>query len=317
LDKGKTTRGYPYENATTDDMAYADGKTAQKAIQDLQKLKKGDKPFFLAVGFHKPHLPFNAPKKYWDLYDFNKIKLPANYSQPASTPKQAFHKSGELRNYSGVPKEGFVSDSLALKLLHGYYACVSYTDAQIGKVLDELKRLELDKNTIIVLIGDHGWNLGDHKMWNKHCNFASSLNTPLILKIPNKTSGQRFDNVVEFIDIFPTMAALAKLNLPNTTNGESLLPIIENKKRTKDFAISKWADGVTIIKGQLYYTEWLDKDDKPVAKMLFDHKTDPFELNNLAEKAEYAAVIADLSKQLHANKGADFNLDRRTERAKK
>lgn len=311
LVKVEGQRGKPYEDVATSDLDYKDGKMALKIIEDLRKFKKSGKPFFLTMGVHKPHLPFNAPKKYWDMYDSTKIQLPNNYSQPETTPKVAFHNSGELRTYNSVPAKGIVSDAMAKKLIHGYYACVSYIDAQIGSVLEELERSGMDKNTIVVLIGDHGWNLGDHQMWNKHCTFSSSLTTPLIIKVPQKTSGQRIKDVVEFVDIFPTLTELTKLKNPKTLNGESLLPLIESKKRAKNFAISRWSNGWTIIKDQLYYTEWIDEKDKRTTHMLFDHKTDALELNNVAEKPEYAAKITELAELLRKNRGADFDVDRR------
>lgn len=304
-------RGYPYEDVAVNDTDYRDGKMALKIKQDLQKFKKSGKPFFLTVGFHKPHLPFNAPKKYWDMYDSTKIELPANYSQPTTTPKAAFHNSGELRNYYGVPDKGLVSKGLAKKLIHGYYASVSYVDAQLGLIMDELARLELDKNTIVVLIGDHGWNLGDHQLWNKHCNFSSSLTTPLLIRIPQKTSGQRIKEIVEFIDIFPTLAELTHLPTPKTAVGESVVPLIENRKRTKTFAISKWGDALTVIKDQYFYTEWADDKDNRTARMLFDHKSDPLELNNLAEQPQQAGVVTELSDLMRQNRGADFWVDKR------
>ncbi|WP_373493831.1 sulfatase-like hydrolase/transferase, partial [Aquiflexum sp.] len=139
IEMDSTARGYPYEKAEVHDTVYLDGKTAQKAISDLKKLKASDKPFFLAVGFLRPHLPFNAPAKYWEMYDAENISLPANYQQPETTPQEAYHNFGELRSYSGIPKNGPVSDEMAKKLIHGYYASVSYVDAQIGKVLEALK----------------------------------------------------------------------------------------------------------------------------------------------------------------------------------
>ena len=200
---------------------------------------------------------------------------------------------------------------MAKKLIHGYYASVSYVDAQIGKVLDELRRSGLEKNTIVVLIGDHGWNLGDHKMWNKHCTFSSSLTATMILKVPQNSQGQRIKEIVEFVDIFPTLTQLTNIKNPSTLNGESMVPLLENKKRSKDFAISRWANGWTIIKDQMYYTEWIDEKDNRRSQMLFDHKTDPLENNNVAEKPAYAEKVAELAFLLRKNRGEDFNVDRR------
>ena len=307
-------RGRPFEDMAPSDLDYKDGKIAQKAIEDLRKLKKSGKPFFLTLGFHKPHLPFNAPKKYWDLYDINNIHLPANYVQPESTPKQAFHNSGELRNYYDVPKQGDVSEEMAKKLIHGYYASVSYVDAQIGKVLEELGASGMDKNTVVLLIGDHGWNLGDHRMWNKHCNFSSSLTTPLIVRVPDQAAGLRVKEIVEFVDIFPTFCELAGFTPPQTLQGESLSPLLAQKTRQKNYAIARWNTGWTLVKDQLFYTEWVDQKDKVLQKMLFDHQTDPLELNNLANQPGYQEKIVELSGILRQNRGADFDLDRRAEK---
>jgi arylsulfatase A-like enzyme len=311
LDSREGTRGFPYEKAVVTDTAYKDGKIAAKSIEDLKKLKKAGKPFFLAVGFMKPHLPFNAPAKYWDLYDSTQISLPENYAQPESTPREAFHNFGELRNYSGVPESGPVSEELANKLIHGYYACVSYTDAQIGKLLHTLEELELEENTIVVLWGDHGWNLGDHMLWCKHCNFESSLHVPLMVKAPGKTSGQRSEHITEYIDVYPSLCELAGLPLPDHLDGESFVGDIEGKERADDYAICKYHDGVTIVKGNYFYTEYLGEDHNPIARMLFDHTTDPLEMNNLAEQAEYREVADELHTMLRARWGDDFFLNRR------
>ncbi|MHC4742749.1 MAG: sulfatase, partial [Planctomycetota bacterium] len=169
--RGNSGGGPAYESADVPDNAYFDGKIADKGISDLRCLKDMDKPFFLALGFLKPHLPFNAPKKYWDMYKREEIDLADNPFRPKGAPDAALHNWGELRSYAGIPKKGPLSEDMARTLVHGYYACVSCTDAQIGRVLDELKRLGLDDNTIVVLWGDHGWNLGEHGLWCKHCNF--------------------------------------------------------------------------------------------------------------------------------------------------
>ena len=295
-----------FEDAKVDDTLYFDGKIAQKGIADLKVLKNENQPFFLALGFMKPHLPFNAPKKYWDLYDRNTIELPESYVQPKSTPRKAFHNFGELRNYGNIPKKGDLPEDLAKQLIHGYYACVSYVDAQIGLVLDELKRLELDDDTIVILWGDHGWNLGDHKLWSKHVTFETALRTPLVIKVPGKTNGQKSEAITEFIDIYPSLAELVGLEIPNTVEGKSFVPILEGKKSEKDWAVSKFKDAVTLIKGDLFYTEWTKDDGIAYARMLFDHRTDPLELDNLAEKPEYQEKVKALAIELRAKWGEDF-----------
>lgn len=304
--RANTYRGMPMENAQVPDSAYKDGKLALKAIEDLKKLKDGEDPFFLALGFYKPHLPFTAPKKYWDLYDRASIQLPENYIQPASTPQKAFHNFGELRNYENIPKKGVLEEALAKELIHGYYACVSYIDAQIGLVLDELDRLDLSKNTIVVLWGDHGWNLGDHQLWCKHCTFESSLHVPLILKVPGKTKGKTTNAITEYVDLYPSICDLTGIEKPAHLEGESLIPLIQGGKRKKDYAVSKFKDAVTLIKGQLFYSEWIDDQGTAYARMLFDHSTDPLELDNLAEKEAYQSTVKELSTELRQKWGADF-----------
>ena len=301
-----TKRVLPFEVAEVHDSVYRDGKLALKVIQDLKKLKQSNQPFFLTMGLMKPHLPFTAPKKYWDLYDRNQIELPESYIQPKTTPKQAFHRYGELRNYENIPKKGHLPDDLAKELIHGYYACVSYIDAQIGLVLDELKRLELEDDTIVILWGDHGWNLGDHKLWCKHVTFETALRTPLIIKVPGKTKGTKTEAITEYIDIYPSLAELVGLEVPKTVEGKSFVPILNGEKPQKDWAVSKFKDAVTLIKGDLFYTEWTKEDGIAYARMLFDHKTDPLELDNLAEKPENKELVNKLSIELREKWGKDF-----------
>ena len=314
LDKKQGFRGPPYESAEVHDTLYRDGRIAKKSVADLKRLKEKGEPFFLAVGFMKPHLPFNAPKKYWDLYNREDMSLPANYLQPESTPRRAFHNFGELRHYSGVPEKGPVSEEMAKQLIHGYYACVSYTDAQIGKLLDALDELELAENTVVILWGDHGWNLGDHKLWCKHCNFESSLHVPMIVKAPGKTSGEKSQAITEYVDVYPSLCELAGVSIPEHVDGESFVPIMEGGQMEKDYAISKYFNGVTLIKGDMFYTEFIDEKGNRQTHMLFDHSSDPLELNNLAEKPEYAETVDELSSFLRANWGDDFFLDRRVDK---
>ncbi len=304
--KKETKRGLPIEAADVADSVYRDGKLALKVIADLRKLKQQTQPFFLAMGVAKPHLPFTAPKKYWDLYDRDSIALPESYVQPENTPKRAFHKFGELRQYKGIPKQGDVPEGLAKELIHGYYACVSYIDAQIGLVLDELESLGLAENTIVILWGDHGWNLGDHKLWCKHVTFETAMRTPLILKVPGKTNGERTNVITEYIDIYPTLTELAGLTAPETAVGQSMVPILNGIDSDKDWAVSKFKDAVTLIKGDLFYTEWTDDQGIASERMLFDHRTDPLELDNLAEKEQHEELVKSLSTELRVRWGKHF-----------
>lgn len=301
------TAGMPYEMADVPDSAYADGKLALQGVEYLKRFGQTGQPFFLAVGFSKPHLPFNAPKKYWDLYDPEKIGLSPAPESPRNAPAEAFHPWRELRTYHTVPPEGDLSSDMALKLRHAYYACVSYTDAQIGLLLDELSQSGLDKNTIVVLLGDHGWNLGDNSLWGKHCNFNKSMNAPLIIRAPGMTSGETSHSITEFIDIYPTLAELCNLPPPAHLDGQSLVSRLKNPgKKENDYAISKFSKGVTLIQDHYLYTEWYDKADQVVATMLYDHRSDPEETVNLSVKPEYARKIRELSRELREKRGKDF-----------
>ena len=288
--------GHAYECVDVEDNAYRDGKFAEKAIADLKRFKKTGEPFFLAVGFVKPHLPFNAPKKYWDQYNADEIKLADNPLMPKDAPKEAAHTWGELRAYYGIPKKGPVSDELARKLIHGYYACVSYTDAQIGKVLDELKKTGLDKNTIVVLWGDHGWHLGEHGLWCKHCNFDRVMNAPLMIKAPGKAKGAKTETLAEFIDIYPTLCDLAGLQKPKHLDGKSLVPVLNDPSTThKDAVYSRYQEGESLITKDYLYTKWI-KDGEFVSEMLYDHKNDPQENINVVELPEYKEIVKKMSR---------------------
>ena len=195
---------------------------------------------------------------------------------------------------------------MAKELIHGYYACVSYIDAQIGLVLDELESLGLAENTIVILWGDHGWNLGDHKLWCKHVTFETAMRTPLILKVPGKTNGERTNVITEYIDIYPTLTELAGLTAPETAVGQSMVPILNGIDSDKDWAVSKFKDAVTLIKGDLFYTEWTDDQGIASERMLFDHRTDPLELDNLAEKEQHEELVKSLSTELRVRWGKHF-----------
>lgn len=293
------TRGYPYECAEVEDNAYFDGKIANKAIAELKKFKKNEEPFFLGVGFLKPHLPFNAPKKYWDLYESEEIKLPDFMHKPNGAPDECMHNFGELRAYCSIPKEGSVPDSTAKKMIHGYYACVSYIDAQIGKVLDCLDELGLSENTIVILWGDHGWHLGEHGLWCKHCNFEKVLHTPLILKAPGKKPGLRTSALVEYIDIYPTICELAGLPLPFFIQGKSMAPLLDNPNLSwKEAVFARWIKGETVITQNHTYTEWYNDDNEFVSRMLYNIKEDPEETVNISENNENEALIEKLHKML-------------------
>lgn len=300
----RKAKGPAWESADVPDNAYADGVLAEQAISKLQQLKQQEQPFFLAVGFFKPHLPFIAPQKYWDLYDHDKIQLPENYQVPQDAPEESIHNSGELRAYAGIPRKGPVSEETARNLIHGYYACVSYTDAQIGKLLAELDRLKLSDNTIVVLWGDHGWNLGDHTLWCKHSCYESSLQIPLLVRAPGIQGGQRRSALIETIDVYPSLCTLAGIPLPEHLAGQSFVELMRNPDtKWKESAVSRFRNGDTIRTNALRYTEYTNPKGKRTSRMLYDHSSDPLENQNVAEKR--TDETQKLSKQLNQIKGRD------------
>lgn len=305
--KGTSLRRAAFENADVPDNTYKDGQTAETAIAALRRLRGRPEPFFLAVGFSKPHLPFIAPRKYWDLYDPAKIRLAPNPNPPDGAPAFALTSSGELRNYSGIPAEGPIPDATARTLKHGYYAAASYTDAQIGKVLDELDHSGLAANTIVVLWGDHGWKLGEHGAWAKHSNFENDTNAPLILSAPRmKARGKRTRALVEFVDIYPTLAELAGLTpLPAHLEGVSMKPLLDDpalpwkKAAFSQYPRGRQRMGYSMRTDRYRFTVWVARGNPQAVETteLYDHQLDPQENTNLAGRPENAALLRQLMQQ--------------------
>jgi iduronate 2-sulfatase len=287
--------GPAYEATNVSDDAYPDGKTTEKAIAELRRLKQADKPFFLAVGMIRPHLPFNAPGRYWNLYHRADIRVPQQATWPQGMPS--------LAGTAWSEKE-------ALNLIHGYYASVSYADALIGRVVDELDSLQLRDNTIVILWGDHGWKLGDYGAWCKHTNFELDAHVPLILSAPDQeTAGQKTSALVELIDIFPTLAELCGLEIPTTCEGTSMVPLVaEPALPWKKAAFSQFPRGqvmgYSVRSDQWRYTEWIDRrSDKIVGRELYDHATDPVVSRNLADDPALADTMNELSNLLDRGRG--------------
>ncbi len=307
----RNSRGPAFEGADVPDNTFADGKVAELAVTALGAIAKKQEPFFLAVGFVKPHLPFVAPKQYWDLYDPSKIQLAPNKFRPKDAPDYAVQSGGELRSYHGIPAES-IPDDLARQLKHGYYAAISYMDAQVGKVLDELERLGLHRNTIVILWGDHGWKLGEHDSWCKHTNTENDTNAPLLLSVPGmKHAGTRTNGLVEFVDIYPTLADLAGLPLPAHLEGASFKPLLDNPQRAwKQAAFSQYPRsnagqqlmGYSMRTDRYRFTGWVHRKDhtKIEAIELYDHQVDPQENQNIAQRPEHAALVAKLTAQWRA-----------------
>jgi arylsulfatase A-like enzyme len=295
------------------DDAYSDGAIAAAGTKLLEKLSKKQKPFFLALGFHRPHLPFVAPKKYWDMYDEKEININPFQLHAENSPGYAYHNWGELRNYSDIPPKGKLDPAKQKQLIHGYRASVSYVDAQVGKVISKLEELGLDENTIIVLWGDHGWHLGDHGLWCKHTNFEQATKAPLIIVAPGMSEGKHASTMAEFVDIFPTLADYAGFKVPDYLEGESLVPVLKDPDvQVKDYALSQFfrrADimGYTMRTERYRITLWMKGDYKhkdlfrdPVidAVELYDYRTDPQERVSLAGDPEYAEVLKELKEKL-------------------
>lgn len=305
---GKRPRGPAFEAADVDDDTFRDGIVAELAVATLAQLKTRNEPFFLAVGFAKPHLPFVAPKRYWELYDSAKIELATNPFRPQDAPAYAIVPGGELRSYQGIP-QGSLPDDLARQLKHGYYAALSYMDAQLGRVLDELARQGLDQNTLVVLWGDHGWKLGEHGAWCKHSTCENDTNAPLLVSAPGmKHAGAKTRGLVEFVDIYPTLCELANLPLPAHLEGTSFKPLLDDPQQPwKRAAFSQYPRktpegdlmGYSMRTERYRFTAWTLRDDpsRVVARELYDLEVDPQENVNLANLAEFQNLVEELQSQ--------------------
>jgi len=292
------------KSVNTKDTDFLDGRTLDRVSKRLEKLKTEKKPFFLAVGFARPHLPFVAPKRFWDLYSEKDIQDAPNHFLPKDVPKVALSSWGELRAYRGIPKKGNITDKQTrLNLKHGYYASVSFSDYLVGKLIKKLKELDLYDNSIIVLLGDHGYQLGEHTMWAKHTNFDIALKTPLIIKAPHHKKALTTNALAELVDVFPTLSDLANLPILKENQGSSLKPIVENKaSQIHNYVVSRWKSGDSVKDERYRYTEFTSKEGKIIAKMLFDHQNDPNENVNIADKPENKVIVDRMSAYLKETK---------------
>lgn len=295
MNNKKGSKGPAFECIDVNDEAYKDGRAANAAIETLHKIK--DESFAMFVGFTKPHLPFNAPKKYWDLYDRDQFVVPSKET-PKNMNSLALTKWNELRAYNGIPKEGLLTDDLSKELAHGYHACISYTDAQIGKVMQTLEELNLRENTIVIVMSDHGWKLGEYGAWCKHTNFEIDVNAPLIITLPasNKKTlrNSQTNALVEYVDIFPTLAEACGLST-HQLDGKSLLPLLKNtNKKWSKAAYSLYPRGekymgVTCTDGEWRYTEWRMSDTQElIGKELYHHKNSVIATQNYAGNPEFS-----------------------------
>ncbi len=290
----KKGRGPVFEAPDVHDSAYPDGQIADKTIHDLKRMKRDGKPFFIACGFMKPHLPFYAPKKYWDLYDRRSINVADNQYRPKNAPS-SLKGSGEFNNYHNRHM-AVNSDPWHRSMRHGYYACVSYIDAQIGRVLKTLDQLGLRENTIVILWGDHGWHLGEHNFWGKHNVMHLSTRSPLIISAPGFSAGQQSERLVEFVDIYPSLCDLAGIATVNQgLQGTSFRPLLSQPIRPwKRAVFSKFGPARSIITERYNYAEFKNGE-----RMLYDLEKDTAENVNIAEKAEHQDLVKELSERLN------------------
>ncbi|MHC4191365.1 MAG: sulfatase/phosphatase domain-containing protein, partial [Planctomycetota bacterium] len=265
------------------------------------------------VGFRKPHLPCSAPKKYWDMYKrktFENDDWPA-LNRPKDGPDIALHNWKELRGYTDIPNIGAVPPEKAAEVRHGYFAAASYTDAQIGKLVDALYKFGLRRNTIICLWSDHGFHLGEHTIWCKTSNYEFDARVPLIISAPQRKKRQVCRKLVELVDMYPTLVELAELSVPSGLEGTSMVPLLDDPKRPWKKAVftqfprpayykkSFDAMGYSVRTEEFHYIEWIDvKKKQPIAIELYDHRLDPYELTNLAGKKKQEPTVRQLSKLL-------------------
>ncbi len=293
------------------DNALQDGQVADRAVEALRRVR--DIPFFLAVGFQKPHLPFTAPKKYFDLYDPSDLPVAVDSRPPLGAPDTAFTRWQELRGYTDIPDRGPLPTGKARELIHGYYAATSYMDAQLGRVLDEVESLGLADRTVVILFGDHGWHLGEQELWGKTTNFELDARAPLMLHVPDMaTQGQTCHRIVEFVDMYPTLCEACGIASPSGLEGTSMMPLLQDPERPWKLAAFNQiprpylADqdwklmGHSMRTDRYRYTEWVDRDGAVRARELYDFEIAPTETTNLAENSDYRSFSDALAMQLRA-----------------
>lgn len=298
LDKGPAV-----QREDVPDEAYIDGRIANAAVNKLRELQ--ETPFFLAVGFWKPHLPYNAPKKYWDLYERDKLPSSPKYEFPVEgVPEIAYVNSNEARSYTDVADDGEIPEWKKNELRHGYLAAISYLDTQVGKVLDELKRLNLEKETTVIFVSDHGYHAGEHGQFGKWTTFEIGTRVPLIIKTPGMNApGENSDSIVELIDLYPTLVELGKLPEKDGLSGVSLVPLLINPEAdVKSVAISQTTRplhgganyeilGSSIRNEKYRYNIWVrQKDKKIIAEELYNLSGDPFKVKNVAGDEKFESI---------------------------
>jgi arylsulfatase A-like enzyme len=321
--------GWAYGRATESfdapDNVFYDGAQTELALETMKRLRNKDQPFFLALGYYRPHLPFVAPKKYWDLYDRDKISPADNPFLPKDSPIMAMNSMYELRGCYDLefvehPSAYKLPDEIGRRLKHGYYASVSFIDACIGKLMNGLRELGLDEKTIVVFWGDHGWKLGEHGSWCKQTNYNIDTRVPLMIRAPGMgAKGEKTESLTELVDLYPTLCDLAGIELPDGMEGTSLEPLLaEPGRELKTAAFSQYVRrpknspdgkrymGYSMVTSTYHLVEWYTWDHEtktagePAARELYDLRTDPQENVNIANLPENAEIVRDLSEKRRA-----------------
>lgn len=291
-----------FEYPDVDDYAYNDGKITKKAINKLKALKSKNRPFFMAIGYVSPHLPFIQPKKYWDMYDHDAIKLADNSFQPKNSPDiaiEAQHNSAEMRkNYLDIPEHGKLDDSLARNLIHGYYASVTYMDALIGELIKALDDLGLRENTTIVFWSDHGYFLGEHGFWCKHSTFEEAVKIPFIISSPNHIKNKTTASFTELVDVYPTLCEIANIKAPSYLQGESLIPVLKNPSTIlKTEVYTRYKQGEAVIDKDFSYTEFYE-GEKYLGNMLYDNLNDYKQNTDISKLPSNKSVVKKYKEKL-------------------
>lgn len=320
--------GWAYGRATESfdgpDNQFYDGAQTELAIETMRRLKEKDQPFFLALGYYRPHLPFVAPKKYWDMYDSDKLSMASNPYLPKDSPVMAMNSAYEMKgcyDFEHVkhPSVASLTEQEARLLKHGYYASVSFVDACLGKLMKGLAELGLDKNTIVVVWGDHGWKLGEHGSWCKQTNYNIDTRVPLLIRVPGAAGqGSKCNGLVELVDLYPTLCDVAEIPIPDDMEGTSLKPLLSDSKQDwKSAAFSQFHRapritpdggrymGFSMVTTRYHYVQWRNWDHvkgvaekEIVAQELYDLEFDPQENTNIANLENHKQLIEELSGQL-------------------
>jgi arylsulfatase A-like enzyme len=294
----------PVECADVPTDAYTDGAIAKVGIELLDQLAAGDPPFFLAVGFNRPHLPFNAPREFWDLYDPEALSLAPFQQKATGSPDIAYHNYDELRSYTGIPESGPLPEETQLELIHGYYTATSYIDHLIGLLINRLDELGLSDRTAIVLWGDHGWHLGDHQLWCKHSNFEQATRSPMIISYPGQPNpGTSTGSPTEFTDIAPSICEMAQVEIPAYFEGESLIPLMEDTLAViRNGSLSQYPRngrmGYSLRTERYRYTKWVNSDGSHYASELYDYREDPLETIDYSENPDYGSIVSQLDRMV-------------------